>query len=109
MWDDVWKYIFVMYHALYAPKYALCLADKKTPAMGKLYFYVLQTNCKELDEQSNTFLTMATIMSMNTVPSARESNREGDDKSTEDEFSDADDQDDSDDDDDNDSEGGGER
>ena len=42
--DNFWKYLFLMCHALYAPMRVLCLADLKTPAMDKLYFYVLQAD-----------------------------------------------------------------
>ena len=42
--DDFWKYLFLMCQALYAPMRVLRLADQKTPAMDKLYFYVLQTD-----------------------------------------------------------------
>jgi len=42
--DNFWKYLFLMCRALYAPMRVLCLADLKTPAMDKLYFYVLQAD-----------------------------------------------------------------
>lgn len=42
--DAFWKYLFVMCHAFYAPMRILQLADPKTPAMDKLYYYVLQTD-----------------------------------------------------------------
>ncbi|KAL3766558.1 hypothetical protein ACHAWU_007798, partial [Discostella pseudostelligera] len=42
--DAFWKYLFVMCRALYAPMRILRLADQKTPAMDKLYYYVLQTD-----------------------------------------------------------------
>jgi hypothetical protein len=41
---EFWKWEFVMCRALYAPMQVLCLADQKTPAMDKLFFYVLQTD-----------------------------------------------------------------
>lgn len=41
---DFWKLLFVMCRALYAPMRLLRLADQKTPAMDKLYYYVLQTD-----------------------------------------------------------------
>ncbi len=41
---EFWKWAFVMCCALYAPMRVLCLADRKLPAMDKLYFYVLQTD-----------------------------------------------------------------
>ncbi len=40
---EFWKWAFVMCRALYAPMQVLCLAYQKTPAMDKLFFYVLQT------------------------------------------------------------------
>ena len=42
--DNFWKYLFLMCRALYAPMRVLHLADLKTPAMDKLYFYVLQAD-----------------------------------------------------------------
>ncbi len=45
MSDEFWKYLFLMCRALYAPMRVLCLADQKKPAMDKLYYYVLQTDC----------------------------------------------------------------
>jgi hypothetical protein len=42
--DNFWKYLFLMCHALYAPMRVLRLADQKTPAMDKLYYYVLQAD-----------------------------------------------------------------
>ncbi len=44
MHEDFWKYLFVMCRALYAPMRVLRLADQKTPAMDKLYYYVLQAD-----------------------------------------------------------------
>ena len=44
MSDDFWKYLFVMCRALYAPMRVLRLADQKSPAMDKLYYFVLQTD-----------------------------------------------------------------
>ena len=44
MHDNFWKYLFVLCHALYAPMRVLRLAVQKTPAMDKLYFYVLQAD-----------------------------------------------------------------
>jgi hypothetical protein len=44
MHDDFWKYLFVMCCVLYAPICVLHLADQKTPAMDKLYCYVLQAD-----------------------------------------------------------------
>ena len=42
--DNFWKYLFLMCRALYAPMRVLRLADQKTPAMDKLYYYVLQAD-----------------------------------------------------------------
>jgi len=44
MSPDFWKWAFVMCRALYAPMQVLRLADQKSPAMDKLYYYVLQTD-----------------------------------------------------------------
>jgi hypothetical protein len=41
---EFWKLLFVMCRALYASMRVLRLADQKTPAMDKLYYYVLQTD-----------------------------------------------------------------
>ena len=41
---DFWRYLFVMCRALYAPMRVLRLADQKSPAMDKLYYYVIQTD-----------------------------------------------------------------
>ena len=42
--DHFWKYLFLLCRALYAPMCVLRLADQKTPAMDKLYYYVLQAD-----------------------------------------------------------------
>jgi hypothetical protein len=42
--DNFWKYLFVMCRILYAPMHVLRLADQQSPAMDKLYHYVLQTD-----------------------------------------------------------------
>ena len=42
--DELWKFIFAICRATYACMRVLCLADMKVPAMGKLYFYVLQAD-----------------------------------------------------------------
>ena len=74
--DDFWKYLFMMCRALYAPMRVLRLADQKSPAMDKLYFYVLQADAMlpkylgDLDKHSNGFLSSTTIASMTSVPSA---------------------------------------
>jgi hypothetical protein len=44
MHEDFWKYLFVMCRVLNAPMCVLRLADQKTPAMDKLYYYVLQAD-----------------------------------------------------------------
>jgi hypothetical protein len=44
MCEEIWKYLFVMCCALYAPMRLLCLADQKVSAIDKLYYYVLQTD-----------------------------------------------------------------
>ena len=38
---EFWKLLFVMHCALYASMRLLWLADQKTPAMDKSYYYVL--------------------------------------------------------------------
>ncbi len=59
-----------MCRALYATMQVLHLADQKTPAMDKLYYYVLQTDRmlpKYLDdakEHATMFLTYSTISAM---------------------------------------------
>ena len=48
----------------------LCLADLKTPAMDKLYYYVLQTDrmrpkyLQDAEEVANNFLTSDTVLTM---------------------------------------------
>lgn len=88
--DDFWKYLFMMCRALYAPMRVLRLADQKSPAMDKLYFYVLQADdmlpkyLGDLDKHSNGFLSSTTIASMLKVPLAGDSNSENDDDSSDD-------------------------
>jgi hypothetical protein len=91
MLDDFWSYLFVLCHALYAPMRVLCLADQNTPAMDKLYFYMLQTDIMlpkwlgELDEHSSNFLTQTTVRVMGNIQSAGDSSdSEGDDGSEDD-------------------------
>jgi hypothetical protein len=85
--DDFWKYLFVLFHALYAPMHVLCLADQKNSAMGKLYFYVLQTDLmlpkwlSELDGRTNTFMNITTRDRMGSVATAGESDKESNDDS----------------------------
>ncbi len=42
--NELWKYVFTLWHSLYAPMRILQLADHKIPAMDKLHYYVCQTN-----------------------------------------------------------------
>jgi hypothetical protein len=73
---DFWKLFFVMCHALYAPMRVLCLADQKTPAIDKLYYYVLQTDrmlpkyLQDAEECATRFLTDVTISAMDRLSSA---------------------------------------
>ena len=88
--DNFWTYRFMMCRSLYAPMLVLCLADQKSPAMDKLYFYVLQTDAMlpkylgDLDKHSNGFLSLATIASMVSVPLAGDSDSEDNDDSSDD-------------------------
>ena len=65
-----------MCRALYAPMRLLRLADQKSAAMDKLYYYVLQTDrmlaiyCKEAEERGAALLTPYTIRVMNCSTSA---------------------------------------
>ena len=67
---EFWKLLFVMCHALYAPMRVLRLADQKTPAMDKLYYYVLQTDrmlpkyLEEAENLANKFLNNDNAMAM---------------------------------------------
>jgi hypothetical protein len=67
---DFWKLLFVMCRALYAPMRVLRLADQKTPAMDKLYYYVLQTDrmlptyLQDAEELAKNFLTNDTLSAM---------------------------------------------
>jgi len=73
---DFWKWAFVMCRALYAPMRVLRLADQKSPAMDKLYYYVLQTDrmlamyCKDADDRGVALLTAPTIRAMDCSTSA---------------------------------------
>ena len=90
MTDDFWSYIFVLCRALYAPMRVLRLADQKTPAMDKLYFYTLQTDIMlpkylgELEKQSNYFLTATTARVICNVQSAGDSSGSDNDEDDED-------------------------
>jgi hypothetical protein len=67
---DFWKLLFVICRTLYTPMRVLHLADQKTPAMDKLYYYVLQTDrmlpkyLQDAKECSTSFLTNVTISVM---------------------------------------------
>lgn len=82
--DEFWKFVFVMCRALYAPMRILRLADLKTPAMDKLYFYVLQTDrmlpkwLEDVESHASKFLTTATIDTMGAVHTAGLSDSESD-------------------------------
>jgi hypothetical protein len=73
---DFWKLLFVMCCALYAPMRVLCLPDQKTPAMDKLYYYVLQTDkmlpkyLQDAKEHATSFLTNVTISAMDRLSSS---------------------------------------
>ena len=68
----------------------LRLADQKTPAMDKLYFYFLQTDAMlpkyldSLESQTAGFLSETMVQSMASVPMAGESDSEEDDNSSHD-------------------------
>ena len=67
---DFWKWAFVMCRALYAPMRVLRLADQKSPAMDKLYYYVLQTDemllkyIADAEERGGVLLTESTLEGM---------------------------------------------
>ena len=67
-----WKWLFVMCRALYAPMRLLRLADQKTPAMDKLFYYVSQTDrmlpkyLKDVEERSASLLSEATLNAIDT-------------------------------------------
>jgi hypothetical protein len=42
--DNFWLYLFVIWHALYAPMRVLHLAGQQVPGMEKLYYYILKTD-----------------------------------------------------------------
>ena len=90
MMDDFWSYVFVLCRTLYAPMRVLCLADQKTPAMDKLYFYTLQTDIilpkylDELEKQSNYFLTTTTARVMGNIQSAGNSSGSDNDEDDDD-------------------------
>ena len=88
-----------MCRALYAPMRVLRLADQKSPAMDKLYYYVLQTDrmlamyCKDADDRGVALLTAPTIRVMDCSTSAGLSDE---DLGSEDEDNGVDDNDDND-------------
>jgi hypothetical protein len=90
MMDDFWSYVFVLCRTLYAPMQVLCLADQKTPAMDKLYFYTLQTDImlpkylSELEKQSNNFLSTTMARVMGNIQSAGDSSGSHNDEDDED-------------------------
>ena len=67
---DFWRYLFVMCRALYAPMRVLRLADQKSPAMDKLYYYVIQTDqmllkyIADAEESGGVLLTESTLEGM---------------------------------------------
>ena len=67
---DFWRYLFVMCRALYAPMRVLRLADQKSPAMDKLYYYVIQTDqmllkyIADAEERGSVLLTESTLEGM---------------------------------------------
>jgi hypothetical protein len=87
---EFWKLLFVMCRALYAPMRVLRLADQKTPAMDKLYYYVQQTDRmlpKYLDEAeklANKFLTSDNVTAMARPSTAGLSSLRNDDDAGED-------------------------
>ena len=87
---EFWKLLFVMCRALYAPMRVLCLSDQKTPAMDKLYYYVLQTDRmlpKYLDDAeklSKNFLTSDNVFIMDRPSTAGLTSLTNDDNDGED-------------------------
>ena len=69
---EFWMWLFVMCRALYAPMRVLRLADQKTPAMDKLFYYVSQTDrmlpkyLGNVQERSGRLLSDATINAIDT-------------------------------------------
>ena len=69
---EFWTWLFVMCRALYAPMRVLQLADQKTPAMDKLFYYVSQTDrmlpkyLGDVQERSARLLSDATINTIDT-------------------------------------------
>jgi hypothetical protein len=80
---EFWKWTFVMCRALYAPMRVLRLAEKKSAAMDKLNYYVLQTDrmlalyCKDAEERGNGLLTPSTIKAMDCLTSSGFSDNSG--------------------------------
>ena len=73
---EFWKYLYVMCRALYAPMRVLRLADQKSAAMDKLYYYVLQTDrmlekyITDAEERADLLLTQNTREAMDTTQPA---------------------------------------
>ena len=69
---EFWTWLFVMCRALYAPMRVLRLADQKTPAMDKLFYYVSQTDrmllkyLGDVRERSASLLSDATSNAIDT-------------------------------------------
>lgn len=83
--DHFWKYLFLMCRALYAPMRVLRLADQKTPAMDKLYYYVLQADrmllkyLKEAEEHvSSGVLSDVTLNAMTSASGVSEQEEDSD-------------------------------
>jgi hypothetical protein len=99
---DFWKWAFVMCRALYAPMRLLRLADQNSPAMDKLYYYVLQTDCmlamycKDADDRGVALLTAPTIRTMDCSTSAGSSDEDSGSEGSEHEENGVDDNDDND-------------
>jgi hypothetical protein len=79
---EFWKYLYVMCRALYAPMRVLRLADQKSAAMDKLYYYVLQTDrmlekyITDAEERADLLLTQNTREAMDTTQPAGTSDAE---------------------------------
>ena len=80
--NEFWKYLYVMCRALYAPMRVLRLADQKSAAMDKLYYYVLQTDrmlqkyITDAEERADVLLTQNTWEAMETTQPAGMSDSE---------------------------------
>lgn len=80
--NEFWKYLYVMCRALYAPMRVLRLADQKSAAMDKLYYYVLQTDrmlqkyITDAEERADVLLSQNTWEAMETTQPAGMSDSE---------------------------------